>query len=60
MTNPYLHPDGDLCIPFGSPERYFYWMDGEQRIRDTLDELGVSEATERKYMHINQLKREER
>ena len=58
QTKPLIHLDGDLSIPFGSIKRYFYWMNGGQRILDTLDELGASEATKRKYMHINQLERE--
>lgn len=57
-TNPYLHPDGDLCIPFGSIKRFFYWMNGGQRILDTLDELRADETTKRKYMHVNQLEKE--
>ena len=57
-TKPYLHSDGSLVIPFGSIERYFYWMNGGQRLLDTLDELGASEEVRRKYMHVNQLEEE--
>jgi hypothetical protein len=36
---PYLTPSGDLVIPFKSPERYHWWKEGGQSIRQTMQEL---------------------
>jgi hypothetical protein len=36
---PYLLSDGALRIPFNSPERYHWWKEGGQSIRETLAEL---------------------
>jgi hypothetical protein len=36
---PYLRPDGTLCIPFDSPERYHWWKAGGQDLDVTLAEV---------------------
>ena len=48
----------ELVVPFDSDPKYHYWAGG-QPISKTLEELGATEEVKRKYMHINQLEREE-
>lgn len=38
MPKPFLEPDGDLVIPFGSDSRY-HWWNGGQSVKDTIEEL---------------------
>ena len=46
---PYINEQGDLVIPFDSPERYHYWKNGGMPLEKTLAELNASPEIVAKY-----------
>jgi len=47
---PYIDARGDLIIPFDSEEKYHWWKEGGQSIRETLKELKAPEEVVRRYV----------
>jgi len=41
-ATPYIHPTGDIIIPFNADQKYHFW-NGGQHLSDTLIELDVPE-----------------